>query len=76
MDSTSRSHASKISIHVLRVEDDVNRKELIVSHQISIHVLRVEDDYSNITKKLHHSNFNPRPPCGGRPGWEVVKREV
>ena len=33
---------------------------------ISIHVLRVEDD---LLRQLYHildSNFNPRPPCGGR----------
>ena len=36
---------------------------------ISIHVLRVEDDHSLINCNNILSNFNPRPPCGGRLGF-------
>ena len=34
---------------------------------ISIHVLRVEDDSTRRFYTPRTSNFNPRPPCGGRP---------
>ena len=60
-----------ISIHVLRVEDDGNRpRENFDGYGISIHVLRVEDDdaYNDLAEDFH--NFNPRPPCGGRPKFE------
>ena len=33
---------------------------------ISIHVPRVEDDKGMATKSLARTNFNPRPPWGGR----------
>ena len=33
---------------------------------ISIHVLREEDDPSRINPHTDSSNFNPRPPRGGR----------
>ena len=35
---------------------------------ISIHVLRVEDDQVVAWRDFGHLDFNPRPPCGGRPG--------
>ena len=35
--------------------------------EISIHVLRVEDDVQCAHKGRVQPNFNPRPPCGGRP---------
>ena len=34
---------------------------------ISIHVLRVEDDPKAKTNATVKADFNPRPPCGGRP---------
>ena len=34
---------------------------------ISIHVLRVEDEESRKEQYQSDGNFNPRPPCGGRP---------
>ena len=34
---------------------------------ISIHVLRVEDDLMSGQQVLGIDDFNPRPPCGGRP---------
>ena len=34
---------------------------------ISIHVLRVEDDVLDMLRRWVYVNFNPRPPCGGRP---------
>ncbi len=34
---------------------------------ISIHVLRVEDDQAAQPAQLPDADFNPRPPCGGRP---------
>ena len=84
-------HRKVISIHVLRVEDDVSiGKSTAFSNRfqstssvwrttfpvlawfparlISIHVLRVEDDFATLTISPDKwDNFNPRPPCGGRP---------
>ena len=53
MDTTTMNQQFTISIHVLRVEDDV----LCIGHSgdsrlISIHVLRVEDDSKNREKSL------------------------
>ena len=36
------------------------------SSPISIHVPRVEDDTTRSTSSANITNFNPRPPCGGR----------
>ena len=58
-----------ISIHSLRVEGDrpCGRHGVHLGN-ISIHSLRVEGDrVQSVLLKLH-GNFNPLPPCGGRPG--------
>ena len=39
-----------------------------VTRSISIHVLRVEDDKLPFAISRKFPDFNPRPPCGGRPG--------
>ena len=39
------------------------------STAISIHVLHVEDDIGPNFYLPYQVNFNPRPPCGGRPPW-------
>ena len=36
------------------------------SELISIHVPRVEDDFNGCGGAIKESDFNPRPPCGGR----------
>ena len=56
-----------ISIHSLRVEGDSSCRSCPVCHCISIHSLRVEGDYTCLTQITHFKNFNPLPPCGGRP---------
>ena len=56
-----------ISIHVLRVEDDWSEDEFRSEFGISIHVLRVEDDFKVAFRLAYKNDFNPRPPCGGRP---------
>ena len=43
-DDFGRNRWADISIHVLRVEDDVRRQPVNGKFGISIHVLRVEDD--------------------------------
>ena len=37
-----------------------------IAKSISIHVLRVEDDGALQRPSSPQSDFNPRPPCGGR----------
>ena len=56
----------QISIHVPRVEDDSPVLVTSVVFEISIHVPRVEDDPAQRLTDTRESNFNPRPPCGGR----------
>ena len=56
-----------ISIHVLRAEDDGNADRVRQGHFISIHVLRAEDDELFRVIVDFQLDFNPRPPCGGRP---------
>ena len=41
--------------------------QAFITKLISIHVLRAEDDLSARNSARSLSNFNPRPPCGGRP---------
>ena len=60
-----------ISIHVLRVEDDFMPAATGSKYDISIHVLRVEDDYKEVIACKSTHNFNPRPPCGGRPLFTI-----
>ena len=59
-----------ISIHVLHVEDDIDKKKKAESLRISIHVLHVEDDPLTVCLPSIPPNFNPRPPCGGRQVWQ------
>ena len=55
-----------ISIHVLREEDDLVKTKLAFMRQISIHVLREEDDAGFCPEGAPGTDFNPRPPRGGR----------
>ena len=57
----------RISIHVPRVGDDLFVRKKIEIFNISIHVPRVGDDRKTNFRLSVISNFNPRPPCGGRP---------
>ena len=57
---------SPISIHVLREEDDLDYDQLVAAIRISIHVLREEDDQISKPMNASTTNFNPRPPRGGR----------
>ena len=67
----------KISIHVLRVEDD---RIITIIHSviisISIHVLRVEDDSNQHSQSGPNHHFNPRPPCGGRHFTPYIARHM
>ena len=42
-------------------------QRILDSLQISIHSLRVEGDLRRLTKPPQTGDFNPLPPCGGRP---------
>ena len=57
-----------ISIHALREESDVSRKESQHMSIISIHALREESDGRHSTWKRSPPDFNPRPPRGERLG--------
>ena len=66
--AAARCRAFRISIHVLREEDDPTVPAEIRAHVIiSIHVLREEDDACRSILAIDASYFNPRPPRGGRP---------
>ena len=56
-----------ISIHSLRVEGDPDLLQVHWDADISIHSLRVEGDRSYAFHNFGGCNFNPLPPCGGRP---------
>ena len=58
-----------ISIHALRGEGDLpeNASRCLLP-SISIHALRGEGDAISITAIHPSSDFNPRPPWGGRRG--------
>ena len=62
-----RTRASYISIHALREEGDAYCKRHEETYnEISIHALREEGDTRPFSQMLALSNFNPRPPRGGR----------
>ena len=56
-----------ISIHALREEDGPAQVQGGISIVISIHALREEDGVFLLRDSERSSNFNPRPPRGGRP---------
>ena len=45
----------------------IANRQIAQTSTISIHVLRVEDDASSNMVNNVDEDFNPRPPCGGRP---------
>ena len=45
---------------------------ILLSGLISIHVLRVEDDHAATCLAFLATDFNPRPPCGGRRGFPDI----
>ena len=57
----------RISIHALRVEGDLERRDFVVAGGISIHALRVEGDGGAGRRWSSRCHFYPRPPGGGRP---------
>ena len=63
-----------ISIHAPRVGGDVNRYRGGVVGVISIHAPRVGGDSAPSDIPDTRCNFNPRPPCGGRPKAEKSAR--
>ena len=56
-----------ISIHALRGEGDRHARKITVEDRISIHALRGEGDPSQTARPGQSTDFNPRPPWGGRP---------
>ena len=58
-----------ISIHALRVESDIKTIDDLIRVCISIHALRVESDSIGAEKPGGKPDFNPRSPCGERPGF-------
>ncbi|CDE12002.1 unknown [Ruminococcus sp. CAG:330] len=61
-----------ISIHSLRVEGDpdASGKSGIQSFQSTPSVWR--ETFPDLSPKVPISNFNPLPPCGGRPHWQKM----
>ena len=64
---------SSISIHVPRVEDDFTVSEWMSSSNVfqsTSPVWRTTVEFAR--NYLIGKKFNPRPPCGGRPAFEVT----
>ena len=57
-----------ISIHAPRVGSDMQKFRFEIAKKISIHAPRVGSDSSNWRIATIAENFNPRSPCGERPG--------
>ena len=62
-----QTRREKISIHGPRVGADPPRDQRIRVEPISIHGPRVGADLDHRQLGLVGNDFNPRPPCGGRP---------
>ena len=63
---------SSISIHALREEGDTKLVPLRKLTAISIHALREEGDRNGRRRKNRTKNFYPRPPRGGRLGYNTL----
>ena len=62
-----RLHSMHISIHALREEGDYQgHSHHRMGMAISIHALREEGDCGKLRRGQRTTNFNPRPPRGGR----------
>ena len=61
-----------ISIHSLRVEGDTVSQQHVIKLAISIHSLRVEGDVLQLLIQCQQLDFNPLPPCGGRPHFVAI----
>ena len=59
-------HTKRISIHALRGEGDEAIVQKFRNCDISIHALRGEGDKVPMFPPIRYSDFNPRPPWGGR----------
>ena len=66
-DRVERHLRCVISIHALRGEGDTWLPENTAAHWISIHALRGEGDTHPTFENCDYTDFNPRPPWGGRP---------
>ena len=64
-----QEHILGISIHALHAErDSVCVAFVVLPDHISIHALHAERDAAIETKRRWLRDFNPRAPCGARPG--------
>ena len=63
---------SAISIHAPRVGRDFHIHTILLFNAISIHAPRVGRDGAKRYCVQRCSNFNPRAPCGARPGWAAT----
>ena len=57
----------KISIHAPRAGGDLHCLQVRAAIEISIHAPRAGGDGRKKAETEREYNFNPRPPCGGRP---------
>ena len=57
---------STISIHAPRVGGDIEKLGILADFYISIHAPRVGGDLFELHEHQNKTDFNPRPPCGGR----------
>ena len=48
---------------------------MMACYEISIHVPRVEDDSLDCSTTYQTADFNPRPPCGGRPVTVTLQKQ-
>ena len=64
---TADSQCLVISIHSLRVDGDAHLLHSRAVFVISIHAPRVEGDPVDSVNYCGKRDFNPLPPCGGRP---------
>ena len=72
--SPSGVTAHLISIHALLAEsDDEAIGSRLYEMSISIHALLAESDIGSYSRFAGESNFNPRSPCGERPGQVLTK---
>ncbi len=66
--SSPSRYSSVVSIHALLAECDWRALARAIEEKVSIHALLAECDHRRTVESLQHQRFNPRTPCGVRPG--------
>ena len=73
LDKTAYQSLGLISIHAPHAGSDNEQLQATCDGQISIHAPHAGSDYTHMCYHIVTGNFNPRSPCGERPGNNIIR---